>query len=90
MSAVLDYLVRLRTLTTAERARIDPAACCRVDKGGGEATPLDLEAFLVAGMSHYVHVPAVLIPRYDRTVSNVGVREGLFVVNSCSDILARG
>jgi len=88
--AVLDFLVRQGALTPAERTRIDPATCCRVDKGGGEVAPIGLENFIFGGFSHFVHVPAALIPRYDRLIVNIGEREGLFGVDTCGAILTRG
>jgi hypothetical protein len=90
VARVLDFLVQRGTLSAAERSRIDPGSCCRVDKGGREVSPIGLEIFIVRGVSHYVHVPAALIPRYDRIISNVGEREGLFALNSCGTILTRG
>jgi hypothetical protein len=90
VSSVLDFLVRQGTLTPAERARINPASCCRIDKGGREVPPIGLETFIVAGTSHFIHVPAALIPRHRYLSSNAGEREGLFGVTSCGAIVSAG
>ena len=90
VALVLDFLVRSGSLAPEERSRIDPASCCRVDKGGREIPPIGFQTFTVTGASHYIHVPASLIPRYDRLIVNEGEREGLFGVNSCGHVLTRG
>lgn len=90
VSAVLDFLVSRAELTPVERARIDPATCCRLDKGGRELPPIGVQAFIVAGESHLVHVPAALIPRYRYLISNAGELEGLFGVTSCGAIVSAG
>jgi len=87
VSAVLDFLVEQGTLTSLERLRIDPASCCRVDRGGREVPPLDFEHFLIGGHAHFVNVPASFIPKYPRITSNVGNREGVFLLSSCGRLI---